>query len=705
MQQGENNPNTVTIPQALQIAIAHFKSARIPAAEDICRQVLQIAPDNVDFLQLLGLIASGTGRNDEAIGLFERAVALRENDPLLHFSFALTLQKCGKAEDALGMYQKVLALKPDYVEALVNSGNIRKEQGQYEAAEQAYKQAIAIRPDSAEAYNNLGTVQERRGKSDDAEASFRKAADIKPDHAAAHYNLAALLDKHGKSEEAAQHYAKAVHFKSPLAVTNLDLATVFKKNLMIDEAIVLYEGAHRQHPDHPGILAELVRLIYNACCWEKLGDLETRLLEMVRQKRPGIFIYSLLCTAATPEDLLTCAACYTTDETPRPFSHGERAPGGKIKIGYLSSDLFAHATAYLMSELFERHDRSRFTVNAYSYGANKDRTPMRERLEKAFDSFVDVADLSDQDAAQRIYDDGIDILIDIQGGLTDKARRGIPARRPAPVQVNYLGYPGSSGARFFDYIIADRFIIPEDQEKFYSEKVACLPDCYQPNDTQRQISAVMPTREAYGLPAKGFVFCCFNGSYKITPRVFDVWMRLLQQVPGSVMWLYLENKSMKENLRRQAERRGADPDRLVFAGRAPLPEHLARLRLADLFLDTLPVNAHTTASDALWAGLPLLTCAGQTFAGRVAGSLLQAAHLPELIAYSLEEYEALALQLARNPEQLAALREKIDQTKRHVPLFDIARFASHIESAYATMWQKHQAGETPRGFVVEQGKK
>ncbi len=703
MQQGQNNQ--VTVQQALQIAISHFRSAHFPEAENVCRQVLQVAPDNVDFLQLLGLITSHTGREDEAVGLFERAVKLRENDPLLRFTFALTLQKCGQLDDALRRYKEALTLKPDYAEALVNIGNILKEQDKFGEAMQAYQQAIAVRPDSAEAYNNLGTALEHQEKPKEAEAAFKKAIDLKPDHAAAHYNLGALLEKRGETEKAAKYYAKAISFKSPLAMANLNLANVFRENDMLGEAIALYEYSHKNHPDDHKILAELVRLVYNASMWEKSAGYEARLIEMVREKRSGIYIYSLLCCSdATAKDLLTCAKFQSPDEDPPPFSHDKRKSGEKIKLGYLSSDFFEHATAYLMAELFERHDRSRFSVTAYSYSDNTDESPMRQRLKKAFDSFVDVSDLSDREAAQKIYDDGIDILVDIQGGLTKNARRGIAAFRPAPVQVSYLGYPGTTGARFIDYVIADRFVIPEDQEKFYSEKVVCLPDCYQPNETKRKIAEDTPTRAACGLPAKGFVFCCLNDNYKITARFFDVWMRLLQKVPDSVLWLPEYNKSVKEVLRQQAKHRAVDPDRLVFAKRIPLAEHLARIKLADLFLDTLPVNAHTTASDALWAGLPVLTCVGETFAGRVGGSLLTAANLPELITTSLADYEAKALHLAQHPEELAAIREKMDETKMHMPLFDIDRFVGNIESAYATMWKKYQAGEAAHGFVVEQGK-
>jgi protein O-GlcNAc transferase len=427
---------------------------------------------------------------------------------------------------------------------------------------------------------------------------------------------------------------------------------------------------------------------------------EARLLEMVRQKREGIFPSIVLQTAATAEEQLTCARSFMRrrEELQKTFIHQMKKPGGRIKIGYLSEDYREHATAYLMAELFEKHDRARFEITAYSYGPD-DNSPMRSRLMKAFDSFVDVRSFTDREAAQKIHDDGIDILIDLKG-LTGESRYDIAAYRPAPVQVNFLGYPGTMGASFIDYIIADRFIIPEDQEKYYSEKVVCLPDCYQPNDTHRVIAETTPTRKECGLPEQAFVFCCFNISYKIKPQTFDIWMRLLQKLPGSVLWLFEANQSVNANLKQEAARRGIDPERLIFAPRARLPEHLARHRRADLFLDTLPINAHTTTSDALWAGLPVLTCAGNTFAGRVAGSLLKAAHLPELIVMSSAEYETLALQLAQQPEKLAAIRRKLEQTRLQMPLFDIEMFTRNLEKSYQTMWDIWQAGENPRAFSI-----
>jgi predicted O-linked N-acetylglucosamine transferase (SPINDLY family) len=369
-----------------------------------------------------------------------------------------------------------------------------------------------------------------------------------------------------------------------------------------------------------------------------------------------------------------------------------------LTIGYLSADFHSHATAMLVAELFEKHDRARFSIIGYSYGPD-DGSQMRRRVVSAFDRFVDLREASFSDSAKRIATDGVNILVDLKG-YTQDARTEIMALRPAPIQVNYLGYPGTMGADFIDYILVDEFIVPPDQQPFFTEKLVHLPGCYQVNDSQREIAPRTPSRAECGLPEKGFVFCCFNNNYKITPEMFGVWMRLLIGVPGSVLWLLEGNRWSPDNLRREAEARGVAADRLVFAPQFSPAEHLARLRLAELFLDTFPVNAHTTASDSLWAGCPLLTIAGTTFVSRVAGSLLRAVGLPELITTSMAEYEALALRIATNPAQRAELRARLAANRITSPLFDGGRFAATIERAYTTMWQRHAAGKNPSGFRV-----
>jgi predicted O-linked N-acetylglucosamine transferase (SPINDLY family) len=369
----------------------------------------------------------------------------------------------------------------------------------------------------------------------------------------------------------------------------------------------------------------------------------------------------------------------------------------RIRIAYLSADFRQHATAELMAGLIEAHDRTRFEVGAVSWGQD-DGSAMRARLVRAFDWFEDVRLKSDADVAQWLKDREIDIAIDLKGH-TREARPGILAQRPCPVQVNYLGYPGTIGAPWLDYILADACVLPFDRQDCYSEKIVHLPHCYQVNDSSREIGET-PTRAEAGLPGEGFVFCCFNAAWKISPAMFDVWMRLLSAVPAGVLWLLDDNATATRNLKTAAKAHGIDAARLVFAPRVPTATHLARHRLADLFLDTLPYNAHTTASDALWAGLPLLTCLGSQFDGRVAASLLETLGLPELVTHSLQEYEARALALARDPARLQILRAKLGDNRRTSPLFDTDRFCRGLENAYRRMMEILQAGQAPEGFTV-----
>jgi len=382
-----------------------------------------------------------------------------------------------------------------------------------------------------------------------------------------------------------------------------------------------------------------------------------------------------------------------------PVRAPQRRQAGRIRLAYLSADLYNHATAHLMAELFERHDRTRFELIALSFGPDR-RDAMRSRLASAFDRFIDVRHLGDEAIAAYARELGVDIAVDLKGFTID-ARPGIFAWRAAPVQVSYLGYPGTLGMESMDYVIADRQLASLADAAFYSEKLVRLPYSYQPNDTGRGIAAILPSRASQGLPEAGFVFCCFNNNYKISPAVWDIWMRLLHQVPGSVLWLLEGNELAVANLRAQAVRSGVAPQRLVFAARAPLDVHLARHRLADLFLDTLPYNAHTTASDALWAGLPVLTLKGHSFAGRVAASLLHAVGLPELVTHNAQDYEALALQLAGDPARLAGFCGKLAIQRDVAPLFDTQRLRLHLESAYEVMYRRSQDGLPPEAFDVE----
>jgi len=408
-------------------------------------------------------------------------------------------------------------------------------------------------------------------------------------------------------------------------------------------------------------------------------------------------------TAIVPSvsDQLICSRIWAADQSPpaaEPLWRGENYRHERIRLAYLSADFHSHATAALMAGVFEAHDRQRFETIAVSYGPD-DGSFMRARLTSAFDRFLDVRNKSDLEIGRMLRAHEVDIAIDLKG-YTQDSRSGILALRAAPVQVHYLGFPGTMGAPYVDYILADRTVIPAEHVSQYSERIVTLPDSYQCNDRARPIAPVTPSRADAGLPETGFVFCSFNNSFKIGPQLFDLWMRLLKQVDASVLWLLQDNPAAARNLKREAERRGVAADRLVFAPRDNLDRHLARQRLADLFLDTLPYGAHTTASDALWAGVPVLTCAGDTFAGRVAASLLHAAGLPEMITYTLDDYEELALKLVRDAGTLSAITRKLRDNRETSPLFDTVRITRHLEAAYTHMWERSQRGESPEHFAV-----
>ncbi len=446
----------------------------------------------------------------------------------------------------------------------------------------------------------------------------------------------------------------------------------------------------------PGLLLD-TRL--QCCDWRNYEAASQAIVAAVGRGERADAPFSFLSHAADPAPQLACAKSFAAAEYPgRPLALRPRRRGDRMRLAYVSADFHEHATAYLTAELFETHDRERFEVTAISYGPD-DRSPMRTRLIRAFDRFVDVRDKTDREAAALIDELEIDIAVDLKGYTADN-RAGIFSHRGAPLQVAYLGFPGTMGVPFIDYVIADRHVIPDRLAPHYSEKIVRLPDSYQVNDRARRIAEQAPSRGEAGLPETGFVFCSFNNNYKIRPAIFDIWMRLLKAVEGSVLWLLQDNPVAVENLRREAQARGVSAGRLVFAPRVDLPAHLARHRLADLFLDTLPYNAHTTASDALWAGLPLVTLCGESFASRVAASLLHAARLHELVTESLADYEALALKLATTPALLAGYRRRLEAERLAVPLFDTARFRRHIETAFAAMHERQRRGEPPASFDV-----
>jgi predicted O-linked N-acetylglucosamine transferase (SPINDLY family) len=437
------------------------------------------------------------------------------------------------------------------------------------------------------------------------------------------------------------------------------------------------------------------------CDWSDFDAACSRLTASIRADEPVSQPFVLLAIPSTVEEQLQYARSWSAHQYPaaaRPIWAGERYGHERIRVAYLSGDFREHAISRLVAGLYESHDRTRFEVLALSSGPS-DGSGIRRRIETAFERFVDVTSYSDDQLAEFIRASEIDLLVDV-AGYTAWARTGALARRSAPVQINYLGYPGTMGASYVDYIIADAIIIPEEHKPFYSEKVVHLPHTYQPNDSKRAVPQRSFRRTELGLPADSAVLCCFNSCYKITPPVFDSWMQILKGAANSVLWLFEENAIAPSNLQREAAARGIDPQRLIFATPMPHDDHMARLQQADLFLDTAPYNAHTSASDALWIGLPLVTRIGDTFAGRVAASLLTAMGVPELVTSSVEAYEALAIELAGNPERRAAIKRKLAANRPTAPLFDTARYTRHIEAAYVAMYERWQAGLPPTDIAV-----
>ncbi|HMK88288.1 MAG TPA: tetratricopeptide repeat protein [Methylocystis sp.] len=600
-------------------------------------------------------------------------------------------------------YEEILAKSPQEFVAAHFLGIIKFQTGRREAGLALIDRAIALKPDYAEAYNNRGNALRELKRLEEAAASYDKAIALKPDYVMAYSNRGDVLRELRRHEEALASCDEAVALKPDFAEAFHNRGLILQGLNRLEEAFASFERALALKPGLKHAFGNLADCASKMCQWDRRDAITAKLAEDIAADRS--VIGPLVALGYLDDQALhrRCAESFVKSEIgeiPPPLWRGETWRNDRIKIAYLSADFREHPVAYLIAELIERHDRARFETIGISFGLD-DGGEMRARLSRAFDVFVDVRAQSDAEVATLLSSLKVDVAVDLNG-FTQDCRPKILSRRPAPIQVNYLGFPGTMGAGFIDYIIGDRIALPLDRQPFYVEKIVELPDCCLPRDRLRRPSDVAPARADAGLPQQGFVFCSFNNSWKFSPRLFDIWMRLLKTVGGSVLWLRADNGPAERNLRREAQARGVDPNRLIFAPRVKTVEdHLARHRLADLFLDTLPYNAHTTASDALWAGLPVLTCTGQSFAGRVATSLLEAIGLPELATATLTEYEALALALARDPARLAEIKARLARNRDALPLFDSDRFCRGLEAAYVRMWGRWQEGGQAEGFVVE----
>jgi predicted O-linked N-acetylglucosamine transferase (SPINDLY family) len=575
-------------------------------------------------------------------------------------------------------------------------------QNQLDAAVASIERAIQFKPGSAELHNDLGNVLQMQGKLEAAAAYLQHAIQCNPNLATAQYNLGHVLQTQGKLDAAMACYENAIGIRPDHAKAHYNLANVLREKNQFAEAIRHYQQAIQSKPEYTAAINMLNYTLCIICDWAGRDEMLARLKQAFLQFKTddAISTFPLLAVFDDPALHLQASRAYAAQYKTLRLRSPNPPETARIKIGYLSADFKEHPVAYLMAEVFELHDREKFEIYGLSYRANIPQTPIRLRLQQGFEHFLDVSSMNNAELLDLIERLGIHILVDLTG-YTGETRSGILASRPAPVQVQYLGYPGTLGADFIDYMIADAVVIPPECRQYYSENIVFMPHSSQPNDRKREIATSIPSRQECGLPEHGFIFCCFNNSYKITPEQFELWRRILHAVPGSVLWLANTNETAVKNLRQETETRGIGCKRIIFAQRtATIAEHLARFQQADLFLDTFPFNAYTTASDSLWAGVPVLTRPGKSLVSRVAASLLYALEMPELVTVSAEEYVEKAVYLAKNPGLLKELKAKIAANKNTAPLFNTPLFVRHLEMAYLKMWEGYKAGQAPQDIML-----
>jgi predicted O-linked N-acetylglucosamine transferase (SPINDLY family) len=701
------------------LGVVRAQQGRNREALELIGAALAIAPDAPEILSNYANVLKTEGRFAEALAHYDRALAIRPDYVAAMAKRALVLRDLGRLDDALAAADQALAQNPNHAEALGSRGIILSDLGRHSEALAAYdravafgpghadlwsnraltlktlrrpelalasvERALALQPDFVEALNNRGIILFALQRMAESVASHDRLLAIQPDHADALNNRAAALAGLKRFADSLADCDRALAIRPVFADALANRGNALTELGRPHEALASFEAALAADPNHPSALSGLANAALVTGNWRRTSELAPMLKADVLADRSLIQPFVLMGYFDDNELQLACARNYVRRAGPSPqppLWKGERYAHDRIRVAYLSADFHQHVTAALTAELFERHDRSRFEITAVSFGPD-DGSATRARLTRAFDRFHDARARNDHEVATLLRQWEIDIAVDL-GGHTSGARPWVLAHRPAPVQAKYMGYPGTSGSDFIDYIVADRIVVPPDQDGFFSEKIAALPDTLWVTDTTAVVPP-KPTRLAAGLPEHGFVFCCFNHNWKITAPLFDIWMRLLDRIEGSVLWLLQGNATIPDNLRREAHLRGIDPARVIFAPRTTMEQHLARQQLADLFLDTLPYNAHTTASDALWAGLPLVTMPGQSFPARVAASILTAVDLPELIAPDAASYEAIALALATDPARLAAIRTKLVATRTTARLFDTGLFTRNLEAAYRAM--------------------
>ncbi len=711
----ENDP---TNADALHLCgLTLYQTGNYDGAVDMIRQAISLDPKQAMFYHNLGNVYRDKGDLNRAATCSCKAIQLCPNYADAHYGLGQTLQLEGRLEPAIESYHRALSLNSALTGAYINLGRLYKSMDQIGNAIAAYQTALSIDPANAAAHNNLGTIYQQLGRLPDAVASYKKARFIDPNYVLASHNLGNVFQKMRQFENAIDCYQAALKIKTDFAPALYHLGLVYQHQRRHTRAIDCFRKALHYRENYPKARCYLYHQLQHICSWHELEELGAHIdratLDRIRQdRRPDEPPFLSLSRRIDSELNFKIARAWSAEISRRAngldqiFSHTNHnrskqlSVSNKIIVGYLSNNFKNHPTAYLTSGLFRRHNRDHFQINCYSYG-HDDQSEARKNIQADSDHFVDIANLSHADAAKRIHDDRVDILVDLVG-FTEGHRLDIAALRPAAVQARWLGQAGTSGADFFDYIIVDPVIVPKEQARYYSEQLVYLPHCYQVNNQDQSVTENVRHREDLELPRDAFVLCCFCSSYKLDATMFDCWIRILQAVDSSVLWLLGGNPSVEKNLKNYARNRGVRSDQIVFAPPWRRDMHLARLRMADLALDTRIVNGAATTSDALWAGVPVLTLQGGHFASRMSSSILTALGLAGLITQNLAQYEATAVQLAQHPARLKDLRQKLAANLLTHPLFDTTRFTRNLERAFKKMWRLQRVGDTPHPLEVRE---
>jgi protein O-GlcNAc transferase len=709
---GRLNEAEISLRKAIalkpDLAGAHFnlgiilnELGRLEEAITNYGQAITLKPDLAEAHNNLGNALKELRRLDEAETSYRQAITLKPDLAEAHNNLGNTLKELGRLKEAEISYRQAIELKPDYAEAHSNLGNTLKGLDRYEEAEASYRKAIVLKPNLAEAHYNLGNKPKELRRLDESESSYRQAITLKPDYTEAHNNLGIILKELGRLKEAEISYRQAIELKPDYAEAHSNLGNTLKKLDRYEEAEASYKRAITLKPNMDFLFGSWINTKMHLCMWGDLSSNLDKLIKRVNNKNKVITPFHLLSLIDEPSIHRKAAEISSKNMFPKlgifpkiSFYHNHK----KIRIGYFSPDFKNHPVSYLAAELYEIHDRSKFEIHAFSFGPDT-KDELNIRIKAGVDYFHDVQMRSDQDIVKLSRSLEIDIAIDLTG-FTGKARTNIFAMSAAPLQVNYLGYPGTMAIDYIDYLIADHIVIPNEKKIHYSEKIVFMPNSYQPNNSRFEVLKIDVIKKNFGLPSNGFIFCSFNNQSKISPSTFAGWMRILKATNNSILWLYVVNVNAAKNLKKEAKQFGINEDRLIFAQNILHKDHLKRIQLADLFLDTLPYNGHTTTSEALKMGLPVLTSIGSSFASRVSASLLTAVNLSEMITSTQEEYETLAIQLATHPEKLKVIKDKLVQNLPTAPLFNTKLYTLNLEAAYQIMYKRYQDGLDPDDIEI-----